>query len=544
MPYRPSFRWFAPVALLVNLMGCGVVYAQDKLNLPERWVYCDKNLSVDKSVDELDQIFQRAAKAGYTGVQLNDSKFGKLDKQDAHYFENIERVKKIAAATGLEIIPGVFPIGVSESILSHDPNLAEGLPVRDALFVVQNGVATPVADPPVSLPEVTKLEQWDFHDPSVTVDGDALKLVPGGKQARVHKVIAVHPFRLYHLSVKVKTQDFQGQPRFAVVVKDDKELNYHDFDCQPTQDWTTCDEVFNSLDNSTVDLYLGAWKSKGGTVWLKDARIEEAGPVNLIRREGAPLVVKQEDGRVLEEGKDFEKLVDPQSGVVPWPGCFDVYHEPPVLKTRLADGTRLRVSYYHVVTIYHKGAPICLSEPRTLELLRDEAKRMHAAWGAKAYFMNHDEIRIMNWCEACQERHLAAGQIMADNVRACTRILKEVNPGGRIYVWSDMFDPGHNAHNNYYLVNGDLAGSWEGLDKDVIIVCWDNDRAYESMKFFADRGNKVLMAGYYDAPVDGARQWLDAARKVPGVCGMMYTTWEDKYDDLEAFERIVDEYRQ
>jgi hypothetical protein len=278
--------------------------------------------------------------------------------------------------------------------------------------------------------------------------------------------------------------------------------------------------------------------------------------VNLIRRDGAPLVVQQEDGRVLEEGKDFDKLVDPKSGVVPWPGNFDVYHQPPVIHTHLPDGTRLRVSYYHVVTIYHKGAPVCLSEPKTMALLRDEAQRLHAAWGAKAYFMNHDEIRVLNWCAACQQRHLDAGQILAQNIKACTQILKEVNPGGRIYVWSDMFDPGHNAHQNFYLVHGDLAGSWEGLDKDVVVVCWDQDRAAESMKFFTDRGHKVLMAGYYDAPVAGARQWLDAARKVPGlpglpgvpgipgVCGMMYTTWADNYRDLEAFAKVVDEYRK
>src|SRR5256885_12000168 len=48
------------------------------------------------------------------------------------------------------------------------------------------------------------------------------------------------------------------------------------------------------------------------------------------------------------------------------------------------------------------------SEPKTVELVRDQAKRMHAAWGAKAYLMSHDEIRVWNWCDACQRRHLDA----------------------------------------------------------------------------------------------------------------------------------------
>ena len=115
---------------------------------------------------------------------------------------------------------------------------------------------------------------------------------------------------------------------------------------------------------------------------------------------------------------------------------------------------------------------VCPSEPRTVELLRDQARRMHAAWGAKGYMMSHDEIRVLNWCAACERRQLDAGAILADNARTCLQILREVNPKGRIYVWSDMFDPNHNAHKDYYLVRGDLAGSWEGLDREVIIVTW------------------------------------------------------------------------
>ena len=174
--------------------------------------------------------------------------------------------------------------------------------------------------------------------------------------------------------------------------------------------------------------------------------------------------MKREDGRALVEGRDFDKVVDPHMGTSPWPGAYDIWHEPPVIKTDLPDGTRLRVSYYHVVTIHGGQAMICPSEPRTLELLRDQARRMHAAWNAKGYLMSHDEIRVLNWCAACQRRQLDAGALLADNVRACTRILREINPGGRIYVWSDMFDPYHNARDDYYLVRGDLAGSWKGLD--------------------------------------------------------------------------------
>src|ERR1044071_9822652 len=105
----------------------------------EQWLYCQQNLWVDKNIDEMEALFARASKAGYTHVLMADSKFAKLGDMDARYFRNVERVKKIAAANHLEIVPAVFPIGYSNDILWHDPNLIEALPVRDALFVVKDG---------------------------------------------------------------------------------------------------------------------------------------------------------------------------------------------------------------------------------------------------------------------------------------------------------------------------------------------------------------------------------------------------------------------
>ena len=146
--------------------------------------------------------------------------------------------------------------------------------------------------------------------------------------------------------------------------------------------------------------------------------------------------------------------------------------------------------------------------------------------------MQHDEVRTLNWDDSCQQRHLDAGAILAHNARACTKLLR----GANVYVWSDMFDPYHNAVKDYYLVRGDLAGSWEGLDRKVIVVNWNFDKRDESLKFFADRGHRQVIAGYYDGSHD-TRQWLGSAAKVTGVVGIMYTTWRSNYNDLEAFAR-------
>jgi len=510
----------------------------------QRWLYYSQNLLVDKNLDDLETVWRRAAKAGYTHVMLSDSKFGKLGDMDPRYFRNVERVKRLAVELNLEIVPALFSIGYSNDLLWHDPNLVEAMPVRGALLVVTNGLACPEPEPRISFPggDFSDLSRWSWKDPTVVADQGAARVTdPNSQNARIVQKIKVLPYRQYHISVRIKTQDFLGTPEVKVLVAKG-DLNYNFLGAKQTQDWQTHHVLFNSLDHTEVTIYFGCWGGTTGSLWWDDASIDEVAFVNLVRREGAPLVVVREGGVILKEGTDFEPLTDPKMGVRLWPGSYDVYHEPPVLRTSLPDGTRLRASFFHAVTVYDDQAMICPSEPKTVELLRDQAKRMKAAWGAKGYFMSHDEIRVLNWCDACQRRNLDAGAILADNVRTCVQILREVNPGGRVYVWSDMFDPNHNAHKNYYLVRGDLAGSWEGLDKGVIVVPWYLEKREATLKFFADRGHRQMIAGYYDSPPERVREWLTAASKVAGVEGVMYTTWERRFNDLERFSQIVGEF--
>ena len=531
---------FLPALFLLSISALA-----QSADFREQLIYYSTNLAVDKNVDALEAVMARGSRAGYTGIVLADSKFGRLGDMGQRYFQNIDRVKKAAAANHLQIIPCVFPIGYSESLLSHDPDLAEGLPVRGALYVVKNGAAVLAPDPAVELKGngFSDLSKWQFHDETVVAEaGGAVRTTdPAGRNSRIEQPVAVHPFRQYHISVMVRTQGFEGTPRVAVLDKEGHELNHASLGAKKSQDWTVHHVVFNSLENDQVKIYFGCWDGKTGTLEWKNPSLEETGFVNLVRRGGAPLEIRQEDGQALVEGKDFDQVIDPRMGTVPWRGSFEVWHEPPAIRTRLPDGTRLRVSYYHAITVHDNQVMVCLSEPKTVELLRDEAARMHVAWGAKGYFMSHDEIRVLNQDKSCQDTHSTPGEILAANVCACIGILRAVNPGGDIYVWSDMFDPKHNAHNGYYLVNGDLSGSWRGLDKDVIIVPWYFAERAEALRWFESLGNRMLIAGYYDADPNNIKQWLSSAKG--GVIGTMYTTWENRYGDLEKFSEAVKDSR-
>lgn len=533
----------------------------------DRFVYVGTNLLVDAEVDRVEGLIARAAAAGYTGVVLSDSKFCRLADMDERYFAHARRIRATAEAHHIEIVPCVFPLGYSEDLLSRDPNLAEGLPVKDAVFVVKDNAATLQAEPAVSIPggDMSDPKAWAWHDDTITFeDGMATSRDPRGKNSRIAtKPIHVAPHRQYHVWVKVRTRDYKGTPEIKVLAprtqgKEAQSLSYSFLGCRRTQDWTTHHVVFNSLEYSSVTVYFGCWDGSTGDLSFDDAGIEEVGLLNLVRRDGAPLTIEVEPPAPagapstgatpeapartpLREGVDFTPIKDPRMGVVPWPGGFEVYHEPPKIELLrpLPDGTRLRVSYSHAITIYDGQVMMCPSEPKTIDLLRDQAVRVNALWNPTGFWMSHDEIRCLNHDQACRERGLSPGQILAQNVKSCTMILREINPGARIYVWSDMFDPSHNARDDYYLVRGDLSGSWEGLDKDVIIACWYFDKRAESMAFFEGRGNPILIAGYYDGPAgQGVKQiaeWLAAVPPAANLRGVMYTTWERRYDDLEPF---------
>jgi hypothetical protein len=98
-----------------------------------------------------------------------------------------------------------------------------------------------------------------------------------------------------------------------------------------------------------------------------------------------------------------------------------------------------------------------------------------------------------------------------------------------------MFDPNHNARKDHYFVRGDLSGSWEGLDKEVIVFPWYFDKRKESLGWFSSRGHEQVIAAYYDRNPEQIRDWLATAKQFSGIRGFMYTTWRSDYDHLEKF---------
>jgi hypothetical protein len=536
----------------------------------QRWVYAMYNLQVDKNADTLVALLERAGKAGYNGLVLADYKLNILDRVPDHYFRNVARVRQAAAAARVEIIPSVFPIGYSAGLLAHDPNLAEGLPVKDAPFVVRGHAAVPDPDPAArlvngGLEDVRGDRFAGFSlqdDPGKTTFADRAVVHHGKVSCRMQDVgrhnehghgrlaqrVKVRPFACYRFSCWVKTRDLKPAGAFRLLAlgagQGGRPLTFFEAALKPTQDWAPVDVVFNSLDQSEVQLYAGLWGGKSGTLWLDDLVLEELALVNVLRRGGCPLVVAAADGRtVYEEGKDFLPVRDDKLGRVPYAGEYDFRHPGAPLRltedSRIKDGDRLRVSWYHPAPVHGSQVMCCLTEPKVYDLLREQARRVNDLIHPTTFFMGHDEVRVAGWCRACRDAQQTPGALLAGNVRRCVEILNEVNPKARVVVWSDMFDPHHNAVDRYYLVNGTLQGSWDGLPAAVTVANWNRGKAAASLKWFAGRGHAQIIAGYYDGNLDNFRTWDAAARGVPGVSGFMYTTWRHQYDHLEAFGKSM-----
>jgi hypothetical protein len=524
-------------------MGNTGVAAEATPSLQKRWLFAWTDLGNPKEADAMMARFPQAKADGYNGVVFS---WNIAPSKVADF-------KEAARTNGLDLIATVMGG-------PHDRNYMEGVLSKDALFVVRDGVVVFEPDNPTRVVNGdfedvagNHFKGWSFQDDEgVTTFADH-EVTHGGKTSlrmenigknpnnhcRLSQPLKLQPHRQYRISFWVKTEGLSpADPEVKILTPDTSgSISFQSFHADSTQDWKHYDLVFNSLDFAEGRLYLGTWSGKAGKLWWDDFQIEEIGFVNLLRRPGCPVTVRGEEGTVFEEGRDFERLVDRQ--LHPW----IAFHEAPRLKlapgSRIHDGARLRISYYHPIIVYQDCLTGCVSEPHVFEEWREDVKKANELLHPAAFFMSHDEMRVMNQCALCQSRNLSPGELLADNVRRAARIIREIRPDAEIWVWSDMFDPMHNAVDHYYAVKGSLAGSWKGLDKDVGIVNWNGGAKGKNCRFFADLGLRQILSGYYDSDEDGTGivQWLEAAKDVPGVAGAMYTTWENKYGAMNVWAR-------
>ena len=64
-----------------------------------------------------------------------------------------------------------------------------------------------------------------------------------------------------------------------------------------------------------------------------------------------------------------------------------------------------------------------------------------------------------------------------------------------------------------------------------------------SIQFFAGRGNRQILSGYYDrGDSSDIAPWLDYSLGSSGVYACMYTTWGGDYSELENWAQAVKDW--
>ena len=547
--------------LVVALATVTTVLAEENAPMyPDRWVYVSRNLTQDQHVADIKQIVATAKEHGLNGMLLAAG-LDNLSRWKPEQLARLEQVKVLCKDNGIEIIPLIWSVGYGGGILSHDPNLAEGLPCRDVPFLVKGKEAQLAPDPAVGIAnggfeesQGQKMSGYRLQEEPGKITFADTEVVHSGKASlrfesfganphghgRVMQEVAVRPWRQYRLSCWVKTEGLEPAGAFRIQVYGPQHpMAPVDVAAPSTTDWWEVGFVFNSLQHEQVKIYAGVWGGKAGKFWLDDLRLEEAGLVNVLRRPGTPLVVTSEDGRtVYEEGKDFEKVVDDKLN------CSRPRKDNVTIRlsaeSRIQDGQRLKVSYYHGMAVHRGQVTACMSEPKLYEIWRESAAELKKRLNPEKFFLSMDEIRAGGSCAACQARGMSMAEILGDCITRQAQIIREVQPRAKVYVWSDMLDPNHNAHGDYYLVQGDYAGSWKHVPQDLVICCWYFEKRAPSLKFFSELGFETLAGAYYDGDtLDNIRGWLEAIGQTPKCRGIMYTTWQNKYKLLPDFGDAV-----
>ena len=538
---------------------------------PQLWYWHHSYLATEEALVSTERRIDRASRAGYTGVVFWDSSFSFLS--DSFWPpENVNRLRaalSYAAGKGLNVVATAVPFGFSNDALQENPNWAESQRVLASRFRVDGtGRKLTLLDGFSGLQnagfELGHSAWFDLNDAGASLDrttfhsGHASGIIRyASANARFRQLLKLTPWRQYHVRLYVKTQSFQGLSQVEIL--DASGLNrFHpvspllnaSFQAEESSDWHPLDYAFNSRGATSAYLYFGVWGGSMGTIWFDDIGVEETALVYVTRRPGTPVKMYDpgDPAHVFQEGKDYDPIADPRMTSTRTP-FTDSYHPP--AEVTLPSSTRLKpnqivaidsYSVFPIPGIHDVG--MCLTAPGVLEWQRRNAYAIREVLPPHAgLLMGYDEMRQMNSCGSCRAMHMSAGQLLAWSTGHSVQMYKSVMPGTQLYVWNDMFDPYHNAVKHYYNVEGDLAGSWKGIPAEVSVVNWNLGSLKKSLRWFSGQSfrqptpHKQIVAGYYDTGdgASAARTELREASGVPGVEGLMYTTWKDDYSQLEPF---------
>lgn len=495
------------------------------------------------------------------------------------------------------------------------PNLLEPIPVRDCLFEVNTGgtKATVIDDP------IVAFENSTFDDPSAfwsgdgnvthiaddgyeTPDGCVQIIYPpvnGGPSRITQYRVPVKPWQCYYITFGLKFMEYDGSSDscpLALEVLDEtgNQINILYKDLKDMDDWeqyadggfhkcsvlvfnSTITTPYSSPDPSGYAYFTFKIGMQSGEASYR-FRIDDV----KIRNAGFNLYCNRDDGSTPVSVKGFLGI---PSFLTPPPEPIEisphkVEYDPAKLSVDLdpqvsffSDGDVINISYYTALWSFNHQLPCCLTSDDLWDISDSGLfyKNLHVLsdydidninFDFKRLAVGIDELRIANLCALCERTAGPPGMLLGDrldliNQMACS--MNNVNDENweELLVWSDMFDPYHNAVDNYWMVNGSLKYSWMHLFLCPYSEClpwtvlnWhhtDDGTRLESLIHFNEMPNvRQVLCGYYDNTgwESELRGWGSDAKGMDSIRAVMFTSFVPgnlTTVNLEPFSVVVND---
>ncbi len=550
-PFFVATKCPAPIAKTVDRTEAAA-------KMKDRWFFSFGNNRTPEGVAKIKSLIDIAAEHNLNGMVLSSFGLDSITRWNRNDIALLQEVADYCKLKGIELIPTGFSAGYGGGALSYNRNFSAALPATVFLearagrlvpahgrnLLINGDMEKHNGDRFKGWTFIDKPGELSFADSRAAQGNISIRFEGFGKgkagNGRMMQKVPVQAGRSYRVSFQIKTEKLQPFRSFKIMVNtpEGKTLASSHPVTESTQDWTKVTLDFISRSDTDALLYAGIWNGKSGKFWLDDFQLYEYNSLSdVVRRKGTPLKLTSQDRKAtFEEGKDFEvirSLRNLPSVKIP-------------SRSSIREGERLELSCYKIPYVNHswgRQISLCMSNPELYDYWQAQAKKLHEVIKFKRYLLEMDEVRNGGGCLACKERGISMAQILGDCITRQHAIFKQIDPEIEVLIWSDMLDPAHNARNNFYGVVGDFTGSWKYVPKDLVIMCWYHEIRDESLGFFSKQGFRTIGAAYYDADdLASSKEWLISLKKTAGSQGIMYTTWEDKYELLADFGELVSQF--
>ena len=460
--------------IMVAALAAADVSAQ---KFDERWVFVMGNLRNESMWPGVSNAVATAAANGMNGV-LWSGGISEVESWPTDHLERVERMKRLCAEKGMEIIPTVWPTG--GAVARNHPEMGEMTALRGLRFRKRNGRVEFVRSAPIPLD---------------SLNGTGLT---GGKVLNAD--VPVRRDALYRISLKVRTEGFTAASKLSLRAfpKGSWETRaIAKSGLAPTQDWTEVVLFAQSIADEAFSVrFFTSAKDAKGTYDVKDAVIEEVAPANA----GKDLVLREGEEKVVDISVPVEVVHAATPMCFTHPARADYYRRSAAAVKRVLNPKK----WFLFCDEIRAGGlcPRCRASGKTMaQLIAEDVKLQCDAIRAVC-----PDATIYSWSDMFDPNHNAREHYFA-LASSLTGIWDLIPKDLVICCWKE----GRGEATS--------AGFFEKLGfRTQVALYYDQD--------------DFLLT----------RKGLDAAMACPNCRGVVFATWRYNYAKLPEFCKVVDEY--